>query len=728
LRRSEPGAIELFENPRFRGEIASRLRPAELAAELARLLDPAAALESLHWGRNYLYRAQLAGPAGPLDVVVKQYREDDLKGRFNRWLKGPKAARAFAAARACQAAGVATPEPILWARAVRRGGPSFYVCRHAAGGTELRYLLRAARAGTAAEDFPQLDAAALLAATGRLLARCHAAGLQHRDASVGNFLVVPTAGGGFEVVVVDLSRARLGRPPGWAARHRDLNRLALDRPELWEPFLTGYWGAAPTARQLRTFQVFQRAFESKGRSKRPLKAVGAALKALGPRRAHAHIPQAPEGAGRRDKVVWDYLSDQPHQHAGRWEKALVRLADAPAHVHQLVVAAAALPRIRRRYHELQAGLYQQPVPFDGIGLAVRPYPDAPEAVLDGVADLGVGHVLVRLHPWQQEHDTEEELARALAERGITLAFALPQNRDLVNDPARWEAAIAELAERFTPYGRSFQLGHAINRSKWGIWRPEEYLELAERALPLLRRHPGVEVLGPGVIDFEPQPLASLLNLKRPAFRLDGVASLLYVDRRGAPESPQLGFDTVGKVALMKAIADTARNSAPRLWVTEVNWPLREGPHSPAGKGVSVDEEHQASYLARYYLLALGTGWVERVYWWQLIARGYGLVCPDETGGLRRRPAFAALAQLQRRLGGSLFQGPLPAPEGARLYGFQVADGTQVVVGWTVGETPLRASLPGPAQHTEDRDGHELPSSPSPEVELVGAPRYFALDG
>ncbi len=143
------------------------------------------------------------------------------------------------------------------------------------------------------------------------------------------------------------------------------------------------------------------------------------------------------------------------------------------------------------------------------------------------------------------------------------------------------------------------------------------------------RIPESSCSGPPVIDFEYHVTAAVLNLKRAGFRFDAVSALLYVDRRGAPENRQAGLDTVAKVLLLKAIAETARNAAGRCWITEVNWPLREGPHSPAGRDVSVDEETQADYLVRYYLLALGTGLVERVFWWQVVARGYGLVDPAD---------------------------------------------------------------------------------------------------
>jgi hypothetical protein len=180
------------------------------------------------------------------------------------------------------------------------------------------------------------------------------------------------------------------------------------------------------------------------------------------------------------------------------------------------------------------------------------------------------------------------------------------------------------------------------------------------------------------------------------------------------------------VVLLKAIADTAKNAAGRVWITEVNWPLWEGPHSPAGKSVSVDEETQADYLVRYYLLALGTGLAERVFWWQLVARGYGLVDPADPAELLRRPAFFALKTLLRELDGCRLERVLPAPEPARLWLFRRPDGAAVAVGWSAASGPARATLPGLAVAVIGRGGEELPVPLGMEVELLTAVRYFRL--
>lgn len=709
-------------------------KPLDLAAAVRHLTDPGASTQTLHWGRNYLYLSRLETPGGAVPVVVKQFRHQRWRARWKRRLAGSKAAKSFRIATALQAAGILTPEPVMLLESVEPAGPAFYVCRHLPEALEARYLFRAAHAGREAEAYPEIDFPAFLRALGGMIRRLHEAGFWHRDLSGGNVLLRYPGGPGPgiepELYLVDLNRTRAGRRPTPSERTRDLSRLALFRPEHQELLLASYWGEGQVGAWRRAlYAAYHRSFLGKNRGKRRLRAATGKLTdtiqgLIQPRVPHGHIPAAPADASARDRVVWDHLSDQPHQHAGRLAKLRVRLADLGDHARESATVLGALPRIRRRYRELQRELYQKPVGWPGAGAALRPWPEAPEALLGLVEELGAPHLLLRLHPWEADHAAEETLARELAARGYELTFALPQNRELVKDPARWRAQMDELAARFTPYGRRFQVGQAINRSKWGIWSVSEYVTLARAAAAAFAPYPGVELLGPAVIDFEYHVTAAVLNLEDLGVRFDGVSALLYVDRRGAPENRQAGLDTVAKVTLLKAIAETARHAGPRCCLTEVNWPLREGPHSPAGRAVAVGEEEQADYLARYYLLALGTGLVERIFWWQIIAKGYGLVDP-EPGALRRRPSFFALKTLAAELAGAELQAVLPAPAPARLYLFRRPAGGEVAVGWSAG-APVEIALPRPAVRVVGRGGEELATSGN-EIEAVrSAPRYFHL--
>jgi len=726
-----------FAWPGFRGEATARLAGEDLPALARRLLDPAAATATLHWGRNYIYRAALATAEGEIPVAVKQFRERGLRARLRRARGDSKAAKSFRMASALAAAGLATPEPLFFAEALTGVSSAIFVTACLEGQLELRYLLRSRNAGTDRESFPELDVAAAIAAVARFARRMHDAGFFHRDFSIGNLLLRQgtTASEIAEVTVLDLNRCRQQPWVAAAERMRDLCRLPLEHRADRDLLLAAYFAplAVPDAAR-RSYALARGSFLAKTRFKARLRGGLAQVRSwLVPRGTYAHIPPPPEQAEIRDRVVWDRLSDQPHQHAGRLARARIRLADLPQHLAAAAAFAGALPRIRRRYRELLA-VPVAPFPWPQPGIALRPWPENPAALLAAFDRLGARRAMIRLHPWQEVHEEELALAKALAARGVELAFTLPQNRALVRDPARWTAAIEELAGKFAPFGKRFQIGQAINRSKWGIWNYDEYLELAARAAAILRRTPGVEIFGPAVIDFEVHATAAVVNLRSPPpsllgeplgdpmLRFDGLASLLYVDRRGAPESLQLGFDTVAKVRLLAAIAGTARRvGSARQWISEVNWPLREGPHSPAGRSVAVDEQAQADYLVRYFLLAAGSGLVERIDWWQLVAKGYGLCDPQPDGRLRERPAFAAFATLIRQLAGTTCHGPQPAAAGARAVRF-TRGAEEIVVGWsTVGASDW---LPVPApRRILDRDGRELAVADESH-RLLSAPRYF----
>lgn len=717
----------------FRAEAAAGLAVADLEATARRLLDPASAVETIHWGRNYLYRARVETAGGPLDVVVKQFRNESSADRLRRRLSGDRAGKSWRMALALAEAGFETPEPLLVVEPVGEG-PSLFVTRHLAGRTELRYWLRARNAGEERQAFPAVDAATLVAAVARLARRLHDAGFWFRDFSVGNLLVDLAKSGPDDdpaIALVDLNRCRRLPAVPLGARLRDLSRLPFDRHEDRERLLAAYFAGGtvpPTARP--RYEAARLAFHGRHRLKNRLRAGARRVRGwLVPRGVHAHIPPAPENAGKRDRAVWDQLSDQPHQHAGRLDRLLVRVADLGDHAKSVAAAVGAAPRIVSTYRRLARERGARPFAWPGAGVALRPYPSDPEALLAAFDALGVRRALLRLHPWDEDSSAEEALAHALVARDVDLVFGLPQNRELVADRERWRRAVERLAERFAPLGATFQVGQAINRSKWGVWNYGEYLELAATAAEVLRRHRAdVEIVGPGVIDFELHATAAVVNRRHPTLSFAALASLLYVDRRGAPENRQLGFDTADKVTLAAAIAASGRRVASgRSWVTEVNWPLAEGPHSPAGRAVAVDEETQADYLARFYLEAGATGLVERIYWWQLVARGYGLATAEAGGGLRLRPSHAALATLERELAGTTCLGRRPAPPGARWLAFGRPDGAELWVGWSLAGA-VAAELPRPATRVVGRGGESLSAPEGARVELRPSVGYFELAG
>ncbi|MEM6455261.1 MAG: lipopolysaccharide kinase InaA family protein, partial [Acidobacteriota bacterium] len=368
------------------GALATRDRPADLVAVVRRLTQPDGADETVHWGRNYLFRTGFDTADGRrLSVVVKQFRNQGPRARLDRLRgRGCKATRSWRIACALDRAGVPTARPVMLVRSARRDGPSFFVSRDLGAVTELRAFTRAFNAGTIAGDFPHLDADALLAALGRAARRMHDAGIFHRDLSIGNVLLIgdlgqpdrPRRPRAEDLAIIDLNRARLAPRIGRWRRGRDLGRLGLMRRRDRLALLRAYWADDFRLHHRLVDLLCHRGFHGKIALKRIVRGAlrGVGLAALGrtvrswllPRRAHAHIPPATAGAGLRDRSVWDALSDQPHQHAGRWQKTAVRLADAPGHLRHTARALRTAPRVWRRYVRLRRNLRRgAPVPWRG---------------------------------------------------------------------------------------------------------------------------------------------------------------------------------------------------------------------------------------------------------------------------------------------------------------------------------------------------------------------------
>jgi hypothetical protein len=355
---------------------------------------------------------------------------------------------------------------------------------------------------------------------------------------------------------------------------------------------------------------------------------------------------------------WDPYSDQPYPIA-RGEKRRYTPAALGEYLVTALTALLVSPALLFRYLKPRRQAVS-PAARDFVGLSVSPgsgYDDQVEAM---VAELGVRRLLVRMPSWDVDRiDDYVRFVERFAGRDILVNVL--QHRQDVLQPARWRHGLETIFDRFGHLAGEFQIGNAINRTKWGCMHSGEYLRLLEIAEEVRSGHPGIRLAGSSAIDFEPLvTLRTLVNRRR--YRLDAVSAALYVNRRGAPTGRQYGiFDLERKLRLIGAIVSLAKRARPRLWITEVNWPLLDTrPYTPnSGRPeTTVDERTQAHYLEDYYRIAWRSGLVERVYWWQLIAPGYGLV--DSRGGvLRKRPSYAAFAYL--------LDGGLEAPIGAGLH-------------------------------------------------------------
>ena len=340
---------------------------------------------------------------------------------------------------------------------------------------------------------------------------------------------------------------------------------------------------------------------------------------------------------------WDPFSDQPYK-LPKEKKPRLSPEQLFEYIKTALTALMVSPALAWRY--AFPGPKNSPKAIDFVGLGISPDHGEVNQLQDLVSELGVKRLLLRVPSWHYEH---VDYYLRFAERFPDNSFLINvlQSRDSVEDPQEWRRALEVITDAFLPITKEFQIGNAINRTKWGCRHTGDYLSLLKATNAMRERHPGIILAGSSVIDFEPlATLRTLINFH--PFQLDACASAMYVNRRGSPRSKQYGlFSLREKLRLIFAITRLSRRSTSELWITETNWPLLgTKPYTP-NSGLprsTVDEETQARYLSEYYRIAHSLGFVSRVYWWQLVNPGYGLI-DHRDGTMRKMPSFHAFKNL-----------------------------------------------------------------------------------
>jgi len=252
------------------------------------------------------------------------------------------------------------------------------------------------------------------------------------------------------------------------------------------------------------------------------------------------------------KFRWNVYADQPHNVALKKDRLPYHLKHTASYFGLLVSNLRRTVPVLSRYREYRKKMYVEPVKIESpFALSVSPSEERAEEVLESLKEIGVRKTLVRVPSWDSgKLDVFEKFFNLLRKHDIELTIALLQQRDDVLISSSWQRFLEEVFSRFRGTASFFELGHAWNRTKWGVWSYKEYLKLALPALSLAEKY-SVKLVGPAVIDFEFHLYPPLLN-SIPFYK---VSSLLYVDRMGAPENLQYGWDTSKKIALLKAVVD-----------------------------------------------------------------------------------------------------------------------------------------------------------------------------
>ena len=177
-----------------------------------------------------------------------------------------------------------------------------------------------------------------------------------------------------------------------------------------------------------------------------------------------------------------------------------------------------------------------------------------------------------------------------------------QDREHIDDVSLLKKDINFIFEKFSPFIKEFQIGNAINRTKWGFFSMGEYLQWYEKIQKIRdEKFPHLKLIGSSVIDFEYHyTIRTLFNFF--SLKYDKFSALLYVDRRGDPSNAQMGiFDTKNKIDMLYALVKLSPKTANDIYITEVNWPLSgTAPYAPTSELECVSEEE----VYRVYVVIL----------------------------------------------------------------------------------------------------------------------------
>ena len=428
---------------------------------------------------------------------------------------------------------------------------------------------------------------------------------------------------------------------------------------------------------------------------------------------------------------WDGYSDQPATLDDRTKRRLRRYSAGSVLKQLSSMSLLPAPVLKTVFRKKTLRAYTNE---DGIGLCInpeRPFEDkkVPSgAEIHGIVErLNLRRIAIRI-PLSDIDNLQEYVDFIRSFSGYEVLAVILQDRSAIEDPKKLERSLERIFISLSGIVDCYQIGNAVNRLKWGFVSVDEWLGFFRVAWDLRnRKFPDIRLLGGGIIDFELHDHCRSLRNGFP-FKYDGYASLLYVDRRGAPENRQMGFDLESKIHLLCRMIENGDKVDPadaRLWITEVNWPLQDtGRYSPTLDHCRVGEREQLFFLVRYYLLALATGSVAACYWHQLIAPGYGLI--DNRGGvLRKRPAFHGFATLCRLFNGACIEQFARQDE---LGYFRLAarkDGMEILALWCRGRE-VTIAMP-PDKQAVDIEGRTMSVTAGQPITIGDSAIYLVDD-
>lgn len=608
--------------------------------------------------RNVIKKVTL----GDQQTVIKSFKPPNvLQGIIYRYLRTTKARRSYEHSATLKSQSIDTPKPLGYVEVFNR----FRLCQSYFISDLLNYdfLIRDIISQ------PHKDQTDILEQFTQFTFNMHQKGVLHLDYSLGN-IGINKENNHYRFSLFDINRMRFGEVSAIEGI-KNFSRISSEPETI--TLLSSEYARLANIPNKKAYLALSNAVKKTNNHflrKRNLKQILGRKKTIAP-----------------SLYKWDSHSDQPHVIRDKNIRSeFLRRSILPS--FKLLTSFIYLPILMLSFLVTKRSNVERKI--DNLGLCLnfdnvtnkRSPPDT-QLLQELVNDLGINNLAIRI-PLADFVNIESYYTFIKSFSQHDVIVVILQDREHINDSNLLKQRLHNIFERLSECVTVFQIGNAINRKKWGFISQEEYFDFFKIAQDIKAHHfPTIKLLGSNIIDFDlPFFTRSLFHCK--PVNYDGVASQLYVDRRGAPENKQLGFDTLAKINICHHLTSKSHKSDSQLYITEVNWPLKGmGEWAPAQGDCMVDERAQAAYLVRYYLMIIASGKVEKCYWHQLIAPGYGLI-NDLDGTIVKRKAYHCFKFLIQTLDGGITKS---YNENNGLYRLKVeTDNALVEAIWTTGST------------------------------------------
>lgn len=712
------GGVEKLSVGRLQGEVLSTFKSFfdEESLEGFGVRVRSAKKGVLSEGRHRVVVLDLEKNGKCLKVAVKAFgRQGSLKDRYD-FRKGSKAERSFKAATFLKSRGVGTPRPI-----------AYFDCWEGSRLVESFYLSDYLESLTSFKDSliqiyqERADCRFLVERLGHIasaIRRMHDVGFWHRDLGNQNmeFQVSGDEEWG-EVQFIDLNRGRIREDLSLKERAQDFSRIRLPSAFL-NVLARVYWGGNPPREFTKEMISRRRGFEWWERSRKwrhPFR-----------KRSRGGVGSYPEV---QDIWIWDRESAQASITMERYERKRYYSRGRYCKVAWAVLKSAG--KVWREYRRQLPLAYQSRIDLKGrFGVALESTDLDFNRQFELLEELGKVPVLLRFCHHEGMSCWKEGVTQVkrLAASGREVMIAIVQDRRSVKEPESWAEFLNYVIGEAGDLVTDVEICHAVNRMKWGVHGPNDQAALLDPVVKLQEKFPKITFTGPACIDFEYHYICSALESAPDGLHYGALSHHLYVDRRGAPENFQGKFSTLEKCGLLRAIAKVAPACDDRVIISEVNWPLEGtgiwspvtatyvGPDAPEHP-LSVSEFDYGVYMLRYLVISVCSGFVDRVYWWRLVAHGFGLIDERAEGGWRERIGFTMLRVFLEQLGSATFVEKLEMEDDVYALRFERGD-EKIMMMWCNGRT-YSGPWPVDFKHALNASGEVI------EIEKVeGSPVYL----